>query len=168
MTRYIKNTEKAIQRLIRYLEGKGYQVKLNGNDRPYSECDPQTRIITINEDPGLHQLYILLHEAGHALIFGLDDYNEAFCEIKNQDWKLPEDKDNLYHYQVLKEEMLAWETGLNIASKLKIYVDANEYDKLASNCYMSYCYRASQNHYQDAVKDILEQSGVTIKFNNCA
>ena len=168
MARKVKDTDKAIKRLVEYFNSLGYQVNFNDNDVNGSECDPGTLTITINEKPGLNRLYTLLHEGGHALIFALDDYTDHFGEIMAQHKRPVNKQSRIYHYQVLKEELLAWEYGLNVARKLNIYVDEVDYDRVASKCFMTYCYRASQQHYQRAVKNISNELGVEIKFDNYA
>lgn len=160
----IKNTLEAIELLIEYATDINYSVIVGNEKVAYSECDSITRSITINETDNTKMLYILLHEIGHALIFETEAYMESFGEISKQVNKPREEQDNVYHYQVLKEEMLAWETGLNLAESLNIFIDFEDYDRHAADSYMSYVYRAGLNYYQGEVQRIASAANIEIKF----
>jgi len=168
MGKKLRNTEKAVTRLAEFLTSKGWTVVI-GDPKVYSsECDPSARTITINEVDPVRILWTMLHEGGHALIFGLDDYHESFGEIiKQHNWSLKR-QTKKYHYQKLKEEMLAWETGLNIAKNLNIYIDEKKYDSYAAGYFMSYVYQSSLRYYSNAAKKIGAEAGIDINFENVA
>ena len=124
----VKNTKEAIDRLSEHLTNNGWTIVIGNPEIYSSECDPQSMTITINETKPINILWTMLHEGGHSLIFSLDDYHESFGEIvKQHNWS-PKRQTKLYHYQRLKEEMLAWETGLNLAKSPNIYVTEKKYD----------------------------------------
>ena len=164
MSKPIKDTNKAIKRLTKHLEENGWTVIVGQDLDKESECDPNERVITINESKPINILWTMLHEAGHSLIFGLDDYCAAFSQIAKQHRWNNTRRTKRFHYQRLKEEMLAWETGLNLAKSLNIYVDEDRYDAYASKFFMTYVYEASQRFYQKHVQAICEASGVDIDF----
>ena len=157
MAKQLKNTEKAIQRLTGHLTNKGWTVVIG---------DPETRVITINERKPLKILWTMLHEAGHSIIFCLDDYNESFDEIGKQYDKNEKRRSRIFYYQRLKEEMMAWEVGLNLAKSLNIYVDHKAYDKYAAIYFMSYVHEASLGYYQRLATKIGDEAGFDISFEN--
>ena len=64
------------------------------------------------------QLYSLLHEAGHAIIRERKDYDEQFPY-----GKLHKNKSISRRIDVLREEVVAWECGRELASDLGIDLD---------------------------------------------
>jgi len=64
------------------------------------------------------QLYTILHEAGHAIIRSKEDY-----EIKFPYGRQHSNKSISRRVDVMREEVLAWETGRDLATKLGIELD---------------------------------------------
>ena len=64
------------------------------------------------------QLYTILHEAGHALIRSKDNY-----DIRFPYGKLNKNKSISRRVDVLREEVMAWECGLELAADLGIEID---------------------------------------------
>lgn len=159
-----KDINISINILTKYLIENDWKVVYNKKDKNNSTCDPSTYVITITETKPLNILYTLLHETGHTFLFELDDYDESFNEIVRQcNWSITR-QTKKYHYQKLKEELLAWEYGLNIAKKLNIFIDESDYDSYAAKYFMSYVYNSSQHFYQTKVKNICEKTGIDITF----
>ena len=71
-------------------------------------------VITINTlKDKQHQLFVLLHEAGHVVLRSRDDFDEMFPGIKTS------------RVEVLKEEIMAWEEARKLADKLSINLGDN-------------------------------------------
>ena len=58
-----------------------------------------------------HQLFVLLHEAGHVILRANENFNEMFPDI------------NTSRIEVLKEEVMAWEEARKLSIKLSIQLD---------------------------------------------
>jgi hypothetical protein len=163
----VRLAENAIKRVVKYCkEELYYDVNFTSKRGAENECDPNTNIITISDKiKPLYKLWTLLHETGHARVFTLSDYNDRYGRIAEEHERPGQKQSNLYRYQKLREEMLAWEVGLNIAKKLNIAVDELEYEKYAAKCYMTYVYLASQPYYQRAAKKAFGNAGYDLNFN---
>ena len=70
------------------------------------------KVITINNlKDREHQLFVLLHEAGHVILRANENFNEMFPDI------------NTSRIEVLKEEVMAWEEARKLSIKLSIQPD---------------------------------------------
>lgn len=154
-----------IEKIVNYLNELKWSIDLNISSEQ-SQCIPEERRIIINEPTDIDILYTLLHEAGHGILFDDLNYSNSFNELVIQDELPEEEKSNLYHYQKLKEEMLAWENGLTIAISLELNIDEDDYDKTMAKSFMSYVYNSSKPYYQNELKKIMDDNGLEIKFEN--
>ena len=163
----IKLAENAIKRIEKFCKDElKFDVEFTSKRGAENQCDPEINLITItNKGKPHHKMWTLLHETGHAKIFNLSDYHFSFGQIGAENERPGQKQSNRYRYQKLKEEMLAWEIGLNIAKSLNIAVDEVEYEKYAAKCYMSYVYAASQPYYQRAAKKAFQNAGYDLNFN---
>lgn len=163
----VRLAENAIKRVSKFCkEELDYDVEFTSIKGAENQCDPEPKKITIvNKGKPHHRLWTLLHESGHAKIFNISDYHQSFGKIAEEHDRPGQKQSNQYRYQKLKEEMLAWEIGLNIAKSLNIAVDEVEYEKYAAKCYMSYVYAASQPYYQRAAKKAFRDAGYDLNFN---
>lgn len=67
------------------------------------------RVITINDmKTPQHQLFVLLHEAGHVILRSRKDFDDMFPGSKTS------------KVEILKEEVIAWEEARKLASILQI------------------------------------------------
>ena len=67
------------------------------------------KVVTINDTKSLqHQLFVLLHEAGHVILRNQDDFDKMFPGSKTS------------KIEILKEEVHAWEEARKLAVKLQI------------------------------------------------
>tara|TARA_B100000963_G_C22537762_1_gene630651 strand:- start:132 stop:521 length:390 start_codon:yes stop_codon:yes gene_type:complete len=67
------------------------------------------RIITINDmHSKQHQLFVLLHEAGHVILRDKEDFENMFPDSKTS------------KVETLKEEVMAWEEARKLAKSLQI------------------------------------------------
>ena len=89
--------------------GDVYNVVVDYDPMGMDEYWIDDGVITINDMRDLeHQLYVLLHEAGHVILRESPDFNEMFpssstCKI-----------------ETLKEEIMAWEEARKLAGALQI------------------------------------------------
>jgi Zn-dependent peptidase ImmA (M78 family) len=67
------------------------------------------KVVTINDTKSTqHQLFVLLHEAGHVVLRNNEDFDKMFPGSKTS------------KVEILKEEIIAWEEARKLASKLQI------------------------------------------------
>ena len=67
------------------------------------------QLITINDMKNIqHQLFVLLHEAGHVILRNNPDFDKMFPGSKTS------------KVEILKEEVQAWEEARKLAEKLQI------------------------------------------------
>jgi Zn-dependent peptidase ImmA (M78 family) len=67
------------------------------------------KVVTINDTKSIeHQLFVLLHEAGHVILRNSEDFDEMFPGSKTS------------KVEILKEEVIAWEEARKLAGKLQI------------------------------------------------
>jgi|TARA_R110000744_G_scaffold1634_2_gene5815 hypothetical protein len=93
-------TEEAIDNVVGFLLDE-YNVDVVFDDDEVGTYSPDARVIGINDtEPEEEQLFILLHEAGHA--------------------KIRRDKRKLSRFA---EEEVAWMEGRHLAQTLKINID---------------------------------------------
>ncbi len=69
----------------------------------------EDRVVTINDTKTLqHQLFVLLHEAGHVILRNNKEFDKMFPGSKTS------------KVEILKEEVIAWEEGRKLANRLQI------------------------------------------------
>ncbi len=128
-----KKSEYDISCVEEYLEELGVQVKYR-NDITDSYCDLywyEINIPTSSDDES--KLFSLLHEGGHFLIEADEKY-------------LPLDGDCI---DVIINETLAWEAGLDIASCCSIEIDKERYYEVTKESiekYVKLCYRKQKDN----------------------
>lgn len=67
------------------------------------------KVVTINDTKTMqHQLFVLLHEAGHVILRSSEEFDQMFPGSKTS------------KVEILKEEVMAWEEGRKLANKLQI------------------------------------------------
>tara|TARA_R100001509_G_scaffold42624_2_gene23037 strand:- start:907 stop:1299 length:393 start_codon:yes stop_codon:yes gene_type:complete len=86
-----------------------YDVVVDYDPMGLDEYWIDDNVITINTlKDKQHQLFVLLHEAGHVVLRSRDDFEEMFPGIKTS------------RVEVLKEEIMAWEEARKLANNLSI------------------------------------------------
>lgn len=87
----------------------------------------------------VHQLYSLLHECGHVMIrIHPKEFSKEYpmlAELENRSLhKFP----LRFHMEEVKEEIRAWDNGLQLAKKLSIPISEREYFNFASRWVLRY------------------------------
>ena len=86
-----------------------HDVVVDYDDTGFDEYWSEDRTITINSTSSLeHQLYVLLHEAGHVLLRDKEDFKLMCPDVATN------------RIETLKEEVLAWEEARKLAQTLGI------------------------------------------------
>ena len=129
--------------LTSYLKDKGFSVSLEkgcGDEVMWEE-----KIIKINSHFKWEKRYYhLLHEAGHIIISEKPDvfsYDYPYYI----DGERPGRRGHAYKISTIGEEIEAWKIGRRLGDKdLNHFVNYEKYDKLMSDCVMTYVYWASE------------------------
>jgi hypothetical protein len=133
--------------LKKYAESFGFKVNLNSKSsemiirRGTLNVPSKIKIINTNST---HQCYLLLHELGHwELMKDWTLYKQRyhFTSI-GEEFAL----DKIYKYRrriaykvdIMREEFDAWETGKNLAAKLNLNIDTEDYDRYSISYLFSY------------------------------
>ena len=111
---------------------------------PNGEYHHDERFITINGRLAPEsQLFVLLHECGHALIgerHRKERYGNGYSASE-----LPHvQKTLLYRIDVVDEELEAWHRGLKLARRLGIEVNVDRYNRTRAEYVKSYLQWATQ------------------------
>jgi hypothetical protein len=125
-----------ISSVIDWAENRGYAVVISrdGDD----SIDSSSKIIEINSNNSEQtQLYVLLHECGHALIFtnksgfGVEGVLDMYSESSS-----------IYKVFRVIEEIEAWKRGLSLASRLGIKIDRVKWDRYVARAIKKYMHWA--------------------------
>ena len=128
--------EEAIGALEYWAYTKGYYVEFarNGDD----SVDRESKIISINTTRSEEtQLYTLLHECGHILVYGSDKIMNTQEVTDNYS-----EKSNIHRVFTVIEEVEAWKRGLALANRLGISVNKTKWNRdvvRALKLYMKWC-----------------------------
>ncbi len=128
--------EKAIDTLCQWANKRGHRVEFQTKEDSLCYED---KVIYINTRQRVeNQLYSLLHECGHLLVYiGQQGFQEeypmyAFKATKRQE------KTKKYKISVIGEEYEAWRRGRKLAKRLNIEVDKNKFDLVMTRNLMTY------------------------------
>lgn len=98
-----------------------------------NQYNSDTKIITINTKMNLlKQLHILIHEAGHVQVEQSANYHKRFPLGYNNL------RSKAARVDMLREEILAWEAGLEVASEAGIAVEHARYNHHLQESIYSY------------------------------
>jgi hypothetical protein len=104
--------------------------------RKETQYDPQEGKIFIEKKLDLrHRLYYLLHEVGHVVVDSRgSEYQKKFVKS----WGSKAIRGKQARVEVLREEVLAWEFGSNVAEQLGIEIDYKFYNRYITKNLFSY------------------------------
>lgn len=127
--------------LVEWVNNKNYNVEFDYCIR--DEFRPAEKTIAVNTRQGIeNRLYTLMHECGHLLL----QVNEKRYEKRypssakmsycNSNVKL--ERSPKYKIDILSEELDAWRKGKDLANRLDIYYNEENYYNVMSKCVYSY------------------------------
>ncbi len=132
-----------LNKLHQWCNERGWIINLKG--RSHTSCH-EDKIISISwQTKGYKQLYTILHECGHIIIREnvltfVSEYPSTF-KFYSQPNK---NNEHGFKIDIIREEVRAWDLGIEIAQELDIKIDNILYRKLANQCLRSYI-KWSQN-----------------------
>ncbi len=128
---------KSIELLCDWAEQRGHAVEFQRELVDQLCYDDKT--IYIQTRQGIeNQLYSLLHECGHLLIYlGSEGFKKdypmyAYAATKRQE------STSKYKVSVIAEEFEAWKRGRKLAERLNIPINKKKYDVAMTEAIMSY------------------------------
>ena len=133
--------EAGICDLIEWTHKKGYYIDFDYCVQ--DELRPADKMITISTRQGEEkQLYALLHECGH-LILGNNEASYAKKYPSSNKMAYFHSNKRLarspqYKVDILAEEIDAWRKGKDLAKRLGIWIDEENYYKTMSKCVYTY------------------------------
>lgn len=129
---------KGFGKIKKWIKNQGYTLKWGKNDF----VDYQTKELTLyggKNRSDIHQIYTALHECGHIVIANKKTYERDYKSLViADDIDSRHMRSNVYKYKKLREEMMAWEEGYKLATKLGIKLDRHEFDVYSSKYFMTY------------------------------
>jgi len=133
--------ESGIEELIDWTHKKGYSIEFSYCVQ--DEFRPSDKMITISLRQGPEkQLYSLLHECGHLILQNNENLYSAkypssakmaYC---NSNKRL--ERSSKYKVDVMAEEIDAWRKGKDLAKRLDIYIEEEEYYAVSTKCLYTY------------------------------
>ncbi len=106
---------------------------------------PNLNLIRINKNlKWRERFFVLLHEAGHALIDNDHSVKKKTCFNKNRPERVRSKKQYVH---VLNDEILAWNKGKALAEELYFELDNYSYEEYMTDCIMSYVKTGLQSVY---------------------
>ena len=143
----IKKTDiwkRQFQDLEKWLQKRNFSVILEKGGEDVVSW--QTDTITIDSNPQWeNRYYALLHECGHVLANETAEFLEYNypCYVYEADGRKM--KSDAYKVSVVGEEIEAWKLGRNLGDHtLNHFIDHNKFDKMMTECIMSYLYWATE------------------------
>ena len=128
----------------RWIYQKGFDVVLNSGAKDEVIWDLAKIVINKNYKWET-RYYSLLHEIGHIVISENKEsfsYDYPFYVEVDKAGR----KSNLYKLSTIGEEIEAWKFGRSIGDKeLHHFINYDKYDKLMTECVMSYIYWAAES-----------------------
>lgn len=119
-----------MNKLIGWITNKRWEVYFG---RYQDKMESFSRIIHINEQQKAeNQLYTLLHECGHIIVFNRKDYKNNYPTANKMLLSSTINKtiarSKKFKIDELFEEMDAWREGRKLAKKLKIYINEKNFN----------------------------------------
>jgi hypothetical protein len=133
--------ESGIEELIEWTNKKGYDIEFDYCVQ--DEFRPDDRMITISTRQGREkQLYSLLHECGHLILQNNDDlYNTKYPSSAKMAYCTNNkrlERSYKYKVDVMTEEIDAWRKGKDLAKRLDIYIEEDNYYSISTKCLYTY------------------------------
>ena len=143
----IKKTDiwkRQFEDLEKWLQKKDFSVIMQKGAEDIVSWETMT--VTIDSNPQWEsRYYALLHECGHILANESAEFLEYNypCYVYEADGRKM--KSDAYKVSVVGEEIEAWKLGRNLGDiTLNHFIDHNKFDKMMTECIMSYLYWATE------------------------
>ncbi len=128
------NVHKAHRELLKYCAMNNLEV-IRGKSWCYFKSD-EVIIEVWRNKPSAAWIYSMLHELGHFKINKRRNFQERSWKIFKLGGSVAVDL--IAAFQIMREEIEAWEEGFKLAKKLGIVIDRKEYDQYSAKFIMKY------------------------------
>lgn len=134
----MKETDRVLEKLCLWTKQRGYEVKFGRlfND----EINFETKVITIcSRSKPINQVYSLLHELGHLIIWRNEDkYKVRFPNSSKAANDARFAKSKVYYMEEVHEEIEAWKEGERLAKVMVPDFNIENYNKYAAKWVYGY------------------------------
>lgn len=143
--------ESDIHKLISYCKINGYKVLFKRKTHSWF-CPFEKQFVISKDQIPENILYSLLHEIGHFILFRRKSYKEKYglaatvldsqiVKTSSQSKRLSKKLSKRLEYRILsiKEELDAWEAGLEFSKKYKIKINKKKWNLIRNYCIEGYC-----------------------------
>ena len=127
--------KREFQKLTEWLEDRGYALKLYTDAPDEVRWYPKKEVHIDTRNWIEKRLHILLHECGHILVCS-NSFDRSIMLSSATDGRCTRGK--AHAIARLGEEYEAWKRGERLAKRLSIRINAEKFDKLKTQCLMSY------------------------------
>ena len=128
--------KKSIKILCEWIQDRGHKVKFQTKEDAL--CYEDKIIYSNTRQDTENQLYSLLHECGHLLIYlGNEGFEKEYPMYAYKATKRQE-KTKKYKISVIGEEYEAWRRGRKLAKRLNIKINKNKFDLAMTKNVMTY------------------------------
>ena len=114
----------SIGTVLSWFDKKGYIVEFdrNGDD----SVDRENKLVSINNTRSLEtQLHVMLHEAGHVMVYESDSIVNGIEEVLIK----YSEKSKIHKTFTVIEEVEAWKRGLKLAKRLGVKINKEKWNK---------------------------------------
>lgn len=128
--------------LASWLVTKGYSV--SSSPELEDQLDFESKTISINSrQHAENRYYTLIHECGHLLISYSSEQFQEDHPVYAFSGDIKTSRSKAYQVSLVAEEIEAWKRGRRLAKRLGLHVDDAKFDKIMTNCVMSYITNAA-------------------------
>ncbi len=136
------DVKRAYSKIIRYCKASNIHIV---RGKSWYALLEENKIIEVwRGKPTKTWIYTMLHELGHLKLHKRRNYAQK--NWKNIDSYNGEPLDALLAYQIIREEIEAWEEGYLISNILDINIDRIDYDKYSAPLLMEYMTQLSEGY----------------------
>ena len=138
--------KREFQKLTEWLEDRGYALKLYTDAPDEVRWCPKKEIHIDTRNWIEKRLHILLHECGHILVCS-NSFDRNIMLSSATDGRCTSGR--AHAIARIGEEYEAWKRGERLAKRLNIRINAEKFDKLKTQCLMSYVNWAAEEEDGD-------------------
>ena len=119
-----------LYKLRGWLKNKNFELDVSHTVYDNVLIDKFSKIVEISARQSLkNQIYCLLHECGHIILKNNKNFSSQFPAYSSK--KIKRKNNLLLEYDTIREETYAWDKGMELAKRLKIKLDQDDYRKFA-------------------------------------
>ena len=120
-----------------WVVSKGYKISCFTDADDRLEFEEKTIYINSRQHAE-SRFYTLLHECGHLLISQTASQFQKDHPMYAVSCDFRKSKSRAFQVSLVAEEIEAWKRGRRLASRLELYVDNFKFDKIMTDCVITY------------------------------